>query len=239
MDSIGHTVNIRDEIGQLSAEHDRMMVEHEQWMARREAAGAAPVQKYNDSAVLYREHDGNASEPTPQRDAAPSEGEQQDWSGWEKWLRGHLNNERAEMLEAVAQGMAMFVDKQLTPIDRALAELRAENIELKGLLTDALNRFAKINDATRGLTDEIAALQAEKREAQIRNQAMIERSGRVADLQRENAASRAALERQRFEQAFAERDHRIEQLETRLGMLLKFHGGDLPRGFLGRADNAA
>jgi len=68
---------------------------------------------------------------------------------------------------------------------------------------------------------------------------MIERSGRVADLQRENAASRAALERQRFEQAFAERDHRIEQLETRLGMLLKFHGGDLPRGFLGRADNAA
>ena len=243
MDSIGHTVNIRDEIGQLSAEHDRMMVEHEQWMARREAAGAAPVQKYNDSAVLYREHDGNASEPTPQRDAAPSEGEQQDWSGWEKWLRGHLNNERAEMLEAVAQGMAMFVDEQLTPIDRTFAELRAENIELKGLITDALSRFAKIDDAAKELASEIGWLrqqwQADKRETQIRNQAMIERSGRVADLQRENAASRAALERQRFEQAFVERDHRIEQLETRLGMLLKFLGGDLPRGFWGRTDDAA
>ena len=202
-------------------------------------AGAALLQKSDESAVLYREHHDNAPAPAPQPADAPSESEQTDWSRWEKWLRGHLDIEREEMLAGIAKAVMILIHRERDSFERKIAELRAENIELKGLLTDALNRFAKINDATRGLTDEIAALQAEKREAQIRNQAMIERSGRVADLQRENAASRAALERQRFEQAFAERDHRIEQLETRLGMLLKFHGGDLPRGFLGRADNAA
>jgi hypothetical protein len=196
-------------------------------------AASASVQKFGADGMMYRTGPENALALAADKARMPSsDGAASDWSGWEAWLRGHLNNERAEMLEAVAQGMAMFVD-------RALADLRAENIELKGLLADALDRFAKIDDATKALTSEIATLQADKREAQIRNQAMIERSGRVADLQRENAASRAALERQRFEQAFVERDRRIEQLETRLGMLLKFLGADLPRGFLGRADDAA
>ena len=214
-----------------------MLAEDEQWTARR--AAAASVQKFVADGVMYRTGPENTLALAADNARMPSSdgvGDASDWSGWEAWLRGHLNNERAEKLEAVAQGMAMFVDKQLTPIDRALAELRAENIELKGLLADALSRFAKLDDAAKGLTSEIATLQADKREAQIRNQAMIERSGRVADLQRENAASRAALERQRFEQAFVERDRRIEQLETRLGMLLKFLGADLPRGFLGQSD---
>ena len=38
--------------------------------------------------------------------------------------------------------------------------------------------------------------------------------------------------------AFAERDRRIEHIETRLGMLLKFLGAGLPRGFLGHSDAA-
>jgi len=234
----------RRQLAELGAEQDRMLAEDEQWTARR--AAAASVQKFVADGVMYRTGPENTLALAADNARMPSSdgvGDASDWSGWEAWLRGHLNNERAEMLEAVAQGMAMFVDEQLTPIDRAFTELRAENIELKGLITDALSRFAKLDDAAKGLASEIGWLrqqwQADKRETQIRNQAMIERSGRVADLQRENAASRAALERQRFEQAFVERDHRIEQLETRLGMLLKFLGGDLPRGFWGRTDDAA
>ena len=231
-------MSIRDEIRALCAEHDKLMAE-DAWMADRAARTVPPVQKSVGDGLVYRTHENNAPAPAPQPADAPSESEQTDWSRWEKWLRGHLDIEREEMLAGIAKAVMILIHRERDSFERKIAELRAENIELKGLLTDALNRFAKINDATRGLTDEIAALQAEKREAQIRNQAMIERSGRVADLQRENAASRAALERQRFERAFAERDHRIEQLETRLGMLLKFLGGDLPRGFWGRTDDAA
>src|SRR5262249_51497175 len=104
------------------------------------------------------------------------------------------------------------------------------NLELKSLIGDALAKFGN-------LTAEIEALRrdwrADKREAQIRNQAIIERSGRVAELQRENAAARAALEHQRVDQMLTERDARLDALEPRLGMLLNFIGSDLPRGYPG------
>ena len=44
-------MNIRDEIARLSAEHDKLMSEDRAWLARREAAGAAPVQKSDDLVV--------------------------------------------------------------------------------------------------------------------------------------------------------------------------------------------
>jgi len=39
----------RRELARLCAEHDQMMTEHDQWMARREAASGAPVQKSTSS----------------------------------------------------------------------------------------------------------------------------------------------------------------------------------------------
>ena len=57
---------MRDEIRQLCAEHDRLMAEHHEWMARREVAGAAPLQKSDESAVLYREYHDNAPAAAPQ-----------------------------------------------------------------------------------------------------------------------------------------------------------------------------
>jgi hypothetical protein len=54
-------------------------------------------------------------------------------------------------------------------------------------------------------------------------------------LQQENSASRAALAGQQLNQAFGQRDARIDLIETKLGMLLQWIGGDLPRGF-GRTD---
>jgi len=228
----------RCQLAELFREDDRLRAEDADWAAR-----TALVQKFGADGVLYRT--GPENTPAPAADNArirSSNGAASDWSGWEKWLRGHLDNERAKMHEAVAEGMAVFFHEQLTPIDRTFAELRAENIELKGLITDALSRFAKIDDAAKELASEIGWLrqqwQADKRETQIRNEAIVERSGRIAELQRENAAAHADLKRQQLEQAFAERDHRIEHIETRLGMLLKFLGADLPRGFLGQSDGS-
>lgn len=75
--------------------------------------------------------------------------------------------------------------------------------------------------------------QGEKQQRSARDEIVRKSSERIAQLQRENAAARAASEHQRFEQALAERDRRIDALETRLAMLLGFIGGDLPRGYPG------
>ena len=63
----------RRELARLCAEHDQMMTEHEQWMARREAASGAPVQKSDEPSVLYRVTDNNSLQPAPEPDAEPSD----------------------------------------------------------------------------------------------------------------------------------------------------------------------
>jgi hypothetical protein len=65
-------MSIKDEIARLSAENDRLICEHDQWMARREAAGAAPVQKSAEPAVLYREHHDGAPAAFPEPEHEPS-----------------------------------------------------------------------------------------------------------------------------------------------------------------------
>jgi hypothetical protein len=97
---------------------------------------------------------------------------------------------------------------------------------------DALDRDARELAELRG---KIERLEADKRERAIRDQTIVERSGRIVELQRENADSRAQLQRKQLEQALAERDARIDKLETRLNMLLGFISPSLPRGW-GRDD---
>ena len=61
-----------------------------------------------------------------------------------------------------------------------------------------------------------------------------ERSARITQLQAENSASHAELARKQRDEEFAARDQRLELVETRLGMLLRFlsvAGIDFPRGF--------
>ena len=155
-------------------------------------------------------------------------------AAWNEWVKAHLANERAEVIDIITQAMGQFaseyVHEKLTPLNRDISNLKGENAELRGMLGSVLAKF----DALRASTD--AAQQeriAEKRERQIRDQTIAERSARIADLQRENAASHAESRRQHLEQAFGQRDARLDLIETRLGMLLQFlsvAGVDFPRG---------
>jgi hypothetical protein len=219
----------RRQLAELFREDDRLRAEHEEWLARRQAAQQPPEPasfvKREASTTLYRVIDNNALPPAAE--SAADEG----WEGWEKWLRGHLGLEREEMSAAVA-ALVVELRKEwraereiaLVERDRKIGMIEGELCETKAILGDVLTKLS-------AATSEIEQLRTERRERQIRDQTIIERSSRVAELQRENAASRAALERQRSEQALAERDARIDRLETQLGMLLRYIGGDLPRGW--------
>ena len=114
-------VTTRDDIAHLCAEHDRLMCEHDEWMARREAAGAAPVQKSDESAVLYREHHDNAPAPAPQPDAEPSDGDVELAHAFDVFAQA-VENRLAEL------------DSELVKRDRKIGELEGELREIKGML---------------------------------------------------------------------------------------------------------
>jgi hypothetical protein len=222
-------LDLSEEIRRVSAEHDRLMAAD---------SISPPVRKEAGNGLMYREHEEVALDASLMV-AAPLSSETEDAA----FLFGdhrddlfcrtmgrvisELRHEwRTEFRNEITRALA----EELVERDREIASLKSENAELRGMLGSVLAKF----DALRASTD--AAQQeriAEKRERQIRDQTIAERSARIADLQRENAASHAESRRQHLEQAFGQRDARLDLIETRLGMLLQFlsvAGVDFPRG---------
>ena len=215
--------DLRQAIADVCREHDKLMADRCEPVGvrppvRREAPTGVLVYKERAVAVPSEVNDEN------QRNAAD----------WDRWLRGHLDLERAEVLDTVTRALGefgvTFADEGLTPLTRRIASLEAENGELKSLLGSALSAIDVVRSAAEALKQQ---QQAEKRERQIRDETIRERSVRIADLQRENAASHAELACQQRDQELTQRDRRIEQLETRVKMLCNFlsvGGYDLPKG---------
>jgi DNA repair exonuclease SbcCD ATPase subunit len=83
----------------------------------------------------------------------------------------------------------------------------------------------------RELRAEISELRRRLDARDERDRTVAERSGRIAELQRENAVARRQAERAQLDKALDEYGTRLGRLETELGMLLKFIGADLPRGW--------
>jgi hypothetical protein len=116
------------------------MAEDRQWLAQYLAQVRSPASESDDDGLVYKDHDNAALQPAP-----ATEAEAQDWSGWEKWLRGHLDNERAEMLDLLAKAMGEVIaeeraaarrerDTELLKVRAELAELRGRTDTLLGLL---------------------------------------------------------------------------------------------------------
>jgi len=98
---------------------------------------AEPVSESGGAGIIYKEYDNSALPPA----AATAEGEQ-DWSRWEAWMTGHLANEREAVLNIVNEGVNKMLDQERASIDRDLADLRAENAELKGMIGTVLRLYA-------------------------------------------------------------------------------------------------
>jgi len=122
----------REEIRQLCIAHDRFMAEQASETIRR-----SPVSESGGAGIIYKEYDNSPLPPA----AATAEGEQ-DWSGWEAWMAGHLAVEREHMLDSLAEAMMMLIHQERDTVDRKLAELRAENAELKGMIGTVLRLYA-------------------------------------------------------------------------------------------------
>lgn len=209
----------------VSAEHDR----------DREPVGSPHVERDARNAGLVFKQRENALVPVRTDDVDASEADARNSAAWNAWIARHLENERAAVIDIITRTIGQFaseyVHEKLQPLTHELGVLRNENTELRGMLASTLAALDTVRKNVEGVTQERIA---EERARQIRDETVRERSARIADLQRENAASHAELARKQRDQELAQRDARLEQLETRLDMLCRFlsvAGADFPRGF--------
>src|SRR5262249_27400079 len=127
----------REEIRQLCIAHDRLMAEHASEPIRR-----PPMSETDDAGLVYKEFDNGALAPAPQADA--------DWSGWERWLRAHLNIERGGLLDALKKDLVNIIaEKRRVTRQESEAEilkLKSEIAELRGRLDMMVNLMTKTGD---------------------------------------------------------------------------------------------
>ena len=215
----------RRELARLFDEQDKLLAE-----AREEAEHKALTQRADPATgLVYRDAPAPESEP--------------DWSGWEAWRAGHEDILRQDIIKAldkqydvVAEALGLMRAEMRLETDRRITVLENENKDLRTLLSEALSRMSEARKIAEADAHEQRAAIAELRRAEltrtVRDRTLIERSDRVSELMRENAASRAELARQQFDQAFSQRDARLTSMEEKFAMLLHFLSlsHDLPRG---------
>jgi len=219
-------LELRRYLNEVYREHDSLLAEIGAPEPLEAQEGGYMRREASPDGLLYR-----VVENAPVTLPAAGDDNAKNAEGWDQWLKAHLAIAKAEWFNEFARGMgeglSEYTHEKLAPHVRAIAELRDELAECKGLLTSALSAL----DAVRATTEQ------EKRERAIRDDTIAERSARIADLQRTNAVSAAELASQQLAKSFAARDHRLNLIETKLGMLISWIGADLPRGFFGRTDD--
>jgi hypothetical protein len=223
----GHDSDISPkELAALYREHDRFRDEQ-----RAITEYAALTKRVDATGLIHREQEDalvTAPDPTPDGlDDLPPFSERQ--GNVIAYVISGLRQEWTRDLQQLRQ-------EYETATDRRVGTLENENRELRGMLGEALSRLSEARKIAETNAQEqgaaISKLERAELTRQVRDKTLIERSDRVSELMRDNAASRAELARQQFEQAFSVRDARLRTMEEKFTMLLHFLSlsHDLPRG---------
>jgi hypothetical protein len=204
----------------------------------------------DDLQQLFREHDRLMQEASVERKPAPPPqvkrkdfnnalvsvavtNNEQDWGGWQRWLDGNLTIAQAGLREELENTIVEVIVELRRKWKHEIVALVNENRELKGMLGDLLNKFAGCNDQATKLRSEVVELRQLERDRCVREEVQVERSAYVAEVKKQAAFVHAELEQHRVGALLAERDARIEKLETQVHMLCSFlsvSGLTLPKG---------
>jgi hypothetical protein len=214
----------RRELARLFDEQDRMME------AAREEARQKKLMRRADpvSGLVFRDA------PAPAVDI--DEENRKNQEGWDEWCRGHISIMIHELLGLMALDLKDLCDslrqEWAEAIEKRIGGVQSENTEVKALLGSALAKLNAAESEMQQQRAEIAALRRAEERRTTRDATLVERSGRIAELQRQNAASHAELAREQRDRELAARDHRIDLLEARVEALLRHIGlmGLEPRG---------
>jgi hypothetical protein len=175
------TEDERRQLAELFREDDRLRAEHEQWMARREAKAASPVRESDPAALVYRTNENGAPAGASVTDTAPSDDDlvqlfddpelnrrfthtmgyviaelRHEWRSEVASCRRNLavcRRDLVKLREQIDSDTQNGVEVYCHSIERRLALLEGENIELKSLLGATLRRLGHTGDAKLGNAD--------------------------------------------------------------------------------------
>jgi hypothetical protein len=147
------TEDDRRELAEFCREHDRLMAERQETARKDEL-----ITKENAADLIYK----RIRRPAPQPE------ESQDWSGWERWLRGHLDNNNAELVEVFSDAVAIALAKvqETRAADKAeLAALKAELAALRTQVETLTTTKADVKSENAALRAKVDVLIAAKADA--------------------------------------------------------------------------
>jgi hypothetical protein len=158
-----------DLIDELKASNDKLRAERDERERARELDPFAYDDYLRAERTAEPERDACVQREAPagglvyrrMDDALQRASEPPDWSQWEAWMKGHLDNLREEMIDAVAEGMVEFFKQKRHELDRELTVLRNENAELKGMLRDVVARLGQTDEKLKNL---VADANAERKD---------------------------------------------------------------------------
>ena len=138
------------ELAEFCREHDRLMAERQETARKDEL-----ITKEDAADLIYKRIRRPA--PQPEEDA--------DFSGWERWLRGHLDNNNAELVEVFSDAVAIALAKVQETRAADKAELAALKPELAALRTQIEATKADIKSENAALRAKVDVLIAAKADA--------------------------------------------------------------------------
>jgi hypothetical protein len=125
-----------------------------------EPAGDAYTRKTDPGRGMVFRTQENAQVASPAAAPAPSNGHDDSWAAWNAWLRSHLDIERDVVGKAMGTVIAQVrkeFGNDLVQRDRRIAELVAENLEIKAMLADMLKHYDQSAKAIARLARDVVA----------------------------------------------------------------------------------
>jgi hypothetical protein len=125
-----------------------------------EPAGGRYVRRTDSRGMIYKVGPENEPAPASPGGGAPFSEEDGSWAAWNAWLRGHLDIERGVVAKAMGTVVAEMRKEwhhDLVERDRRIAELVAENLEIKAMLADVLKHCDQGTRAIAKLAHDVVA----------------------------------------------------------------------------------
>ena len=235
----------RRELRELYAADDRLRAENEEYLARmaaraehHEPAGGPPVRETGDSGIIYRDGGSRVLQATSVPAPMPSY-EDEECVFNEAQLEAlaqvvcEQQREFDAAIERAQQQILATVVRMVMPGEFAEQKVHALSDRVALIETQIERRLANAPaPAAAEHGAEIALLKARIAELKRTLQEREERATAIAEAKRQHAGERVEHEALRLSAALALRDQRIELLEEKLAMLLRFLSlsHDLPEG---------
>jgi hypothetical protein len=155
-DLVTWTEDDRRQLAELCRQHDRMMAEAREDERRRELEQeAAEAERAATENLAQEGPETGAKGSYMQRSASAAEAEPEpDWSGWERWMDGHLSNLRTEIFDTLTECLGEVIAELRREWERDIERMECRILrQMVGITTKNGEVTDRANDSQRADQD--------------------------------------------------------------------------------------